>query len=105
MLALGLTAGVRVIEQTGNSLTVEFLIDDYELIESEDYTRVILTGAGYPEQSGAPSLPSYEFKIGVPPDGDLCRAVVKQSGKTHIPLPSIHPNCHPPLQLRRDEPD
>jgi len=46
MLALGLTAGVRVIEQTGNSLTVEFLIDDYELIESEDYTRVILTGAG-----------------------------------------------------------
>ncbi|MDD4805327.1 MAG: type IX secretion system sortase PorU [Candidatus Cloacimonetes bacterium] len=81
MLALGLTAGVRVIEQTGNSLTVEFLIDDYELIESEDYTRVILTGAGYPEQSGAPSLPSYEFKIGVPPDGDATFSVITSSTK------------------------
>lgn len=95
MVALWLSAEVRVIEHNGNSLTVEFLIDDYELVESEDFTRVILTGAGYPDQSGAPSLPSYEFKIGVPPDGDASYNVLTSTTKDITLNKRIEPVPYP----------
>jgi len=95
MIALGLCAGVRVIEQNEYNLTVEFLIDDYELVESDSFTRVILTGAGYPDQSGAPSLPSYEFKIGVPPDGNATFSVITSTTKDITLNKRIEPVPYP----------
>lgn len=74
-------ASIRVVENTGSYLMVEFLLDGYEVQESDGFQLVHIEGANYPVQSGAPSLPSLEFKVGIPPYGSADYQVISSSTK------------------------
>ncbi|MDD3577831.1 MAG: type IX secretion system sortase PorU [Candidatus Cloacimonetes bacterium] len=76
-----LPASIRVLDKSVNELTVEFLLDRYELQDVGDYIRLMIPEANYPTSSGAPSLPSLEFKIGIPPDGDVSYTILSTSQK------------------------
>ncbi|HPF08317.1 MAG TPA: hypothetical protein PL020_01125 [Candidatus Cloacimonadota bacterium] len=76
-----LPASIRVLDKSVNELTVEFLLDRYELQDAGDYIRLMIPEANYPTSSGAPSLPSLEFKIGIPPDGDVSYTILSTSQK------------------------
>ncbi len=69
------------MDKSVNELTVEFLLDRYELQDAGDYIRLMIPEANYPTSSGAPSLPSLEFKIGIPPDGDVSYTILSTSQK------------------------
>lgn len=77
----GLSASIRALEKNGSNLTVEYILDSYELRDAEDFLELHIEGANYPTESGAPSLPSLEFKIGIPPFGDASYTVLSTTTK------------------------
>lgn len=86
-----ISAGIRVLDKNAGNLTVEFSLDAYELQEAEDFVRLHVEGANYPVMSGAPSLPSLEFKIGIPPSGSASFSVLSTTTKEYTLAQRILP--------------
>ncbi|MDD3535155.1 MAG: type IX secretion system sortase PorU [Candidatus Cloacimonetes bacterium] len=61
-----LFAGVRLLESSEGNLTVEYLADSYQLLDSGDFETLQMPEANYSGTVSAPSLPYLEFKIGIP---------------------------------------
>src|SRR5690554_3737883 len=65
-----LNAGISLVEKQGSSLIIEFDLGEYRFSEESGFTSIHTDQvAGASMQSGAPSLPHFEMKIGVPPNG------------------------------------
>ncbi|MCK9433583.1 MAG: type IX secretion system sortase PorU [Candidatus Cloacimonetes bacterium] len=78
-------AGITVVEQNANEITLDFVLDDYEIIDNQGYSSIRFVSGVYPEVKGTPSLPSLEFKVGVPADG-FAEAEIVSSVKEQIRL-------------------
>ncbi len=81
-----LGARITVLEKSTRELIVEFNLDDYQIIEQEGYSQILMNQMGYPSQPGMPSLPTDEFKIGIPPHGGASFQILSRSTE-HVDLP------------------
>ena len=71
LLLIGLLhASLTVLESTENSILVEFVLDDYQLVEEQGFVHIDAPGADYPVVVGSPLLPRWEAKVGIPRGGD-----------------------------------
>jgi len=82
-----LGAQISLTQSRGNQLTIDFHVEDYTIVEEDGFSHIRMKEAAYPIQSGAPSLPTLEFKIGIPPHGDA-RYTILSTTKERIQLPS-----------------
>ncbi|MCB5252229.1 MAG: type IX secretion system sortase PorU [Candidatus Cloacimonadaceae bacterium] len=88
VLACGFAmAKFSVVERNGRNLIVDFTLDEYEILQQQGFSSIILSQAGYPQEPGMPSLPELEFKIGIPPDGDASYTLIS-STESRITLPN-----------------
>ncbi len=88
LLACGIAmAKFTVIERTGRNLIVDFSLDDYDILEQQGFSSIMMNEAGYPQVPGQPSLPELEFKIGIPPNGGATYSLIS-STQTRLTLPN-----------------
>lgn len=87
LMSLVLYAGIRLSSDSGSSLILEYSLGSWDLASEGDYTRIIAEEMDYNSQPGAPLLPYDEFKVALPPEGDL-RYTLLSSSTEKITLPS-----------------
>jgi hypothetical protein len=87
LMSLVLYAGIRLSSDSGSSLILEYSLGSWDLASEGDYTRIIAEEMDYNRQPGAPLMPYDEFKVALPPEGDL-RYTLLSSSTEKITLPS-----------------
>ncbi|MDD4559400.1 MAG: type IX secretion system sortase PorU [Candidatus Cloacimonadaceae bacterium] len=78
-------ASITVVDQSSDEITLDFILDDYDIAEGPDFSSLRYREGAYPEIPGSPSIPTLEFKIGVPSDGSASATIIS-STKTRISL-------------------
>lgn len=73
---LPLCAGFDVVESNETEIILDFHLNTYDIVEDQDFCSIRMEQAGYPETPGAPSLPSFEFKVGIPPSGNAIAKIL-----------------------------
>jgi len=71
LVALSLPAAVTVLSSDGYQIQVEFALGDYTIKEMDGFVRFNADKMMYPHLPGAPELPFEEFKIALPPSGNI----------------------------------
>lgn len=87
LLSLSLFAGIKLSSDGGSEFILEYTLNSWQLVAEGDYTRIIAEDMDYSSISGAPLLPYDEFKVALPPDGDL-RFVLLSTTTEKVTLPS-----------------
>lgn len=88
-------AVVNLENSPEGDLIVEFRLGEWSLSEEGDFSRIVATDMNYPLISGAPLLPYTEFKIGLPPSGNVSLDILESSvsdirmAKPLQPVPTI----------------
>lgn len=92
-----LSAGITVVDRQGSGLIVEFELGGYQLFEDSGFTSIHTDQtSGSPSQSGGPSLPYFEFKVGIPPNGNASYQILSTSSekvrmkRRVLPVPFIN---------------
>lgn len=94
-----LFAGIRLLDSQNGVLIVEYLADSYQLADSGEYQRLLMPEADYSGKSGAPALPSLEFKVGIPMGAQVEYRVLSS---TELALP-LQKRLQPePIVSRKD---
>lgn len=88
-------AGISISSSTATQINLEFNLDSHEIRHIQDFSRISMPGYGFHEDPGAPALPYYEFKIGIPPYG-AAKATILYHTEEEVELPArIAPEPYP----------
>lgn len=71
LATLSLPAAVTVLSSDGYQSQVEFTLGDYSIWEMDSFVRITAPNMRSTNLPGAPELPFEEFKIALPPSGDI----------------------------------
>ena len=71
LAALSMPAAVTVLSSDAYQSQVEFVLGDYTIREQDSFARISVPHMAYPHLPGAPGLPLEEFKIALPPAGNI----------------------------------
>lgn len=89
MLAFAcLSAKVSILSKSETELLLEYEIEPFEITSEGEFSRLNADNMNYSNIQGAPLIPYEEFKIGIPPSGDITCSVLSSNTTTTI-LPSL----------------
>lgn len=90
-----LDAKATLLSTRGSELLVEYTLDDWEIVASGEFSRIVAKGMDFSTVSGAPLIPHDVFKVGLPPSGDYVFSVLESESSTLnlstrlLPVPTI----------------
>jgi len=65
---------------------IDYELEPWKIVTDGDYSRIVTENMDYASTSGAPLLPYDEFKIGIPPSGDVSyRILSSESSNVNLP--------------------
>lgn len=82
-----LNAKLTIIEKSETEFLLEFKLEPWELVAEGNYSRIVAENMDYNNNTGAPLIPYDEFKVGIPPSGNINYSLLN-SNTTSITLPS-----------------
>jgi len=86
---------IEVVSLTPNRITIDFLVDDYTLVDEAGYSYFKSPGLGFEAEVGRPMLPQINYYIGVPANGIASVRVVESKiteqylSKPLMPAPEV----------------
>ena len=95
LIIWSLNAKIEILQQTAEIVVIKLKIDQYNIIETNEFTELSFPEWGYSQNTGAPNLPEKRMSVGVPPEGVIEIKVIssdvifKTISKPVSPVPNI----------------
>ncbi|PKN74060.1 MAG: hypothetical protein CVU50_00350 [Candidatus Cloacimonetes bacterium HGW-Cloacimonetes-3] len=95
VVLVSLHAKSTLLSTRGSELLVEYTLDEWEVVASGAFSRIVAKEMDFNTVSGAPLIPYDVFKIGLPPSGDYSFSILESETTTLnlssklLPVPTI----------------